>query len=537
MQKNQSGQFVYFSMISALSGTPLTGLSGLISGRKSLDGLSGMIVLSGNIIELGGGSYRANLFDFDTNGNQVGYLFTGASAAVPVQYQFDMIDGNGSGRIYIASGSITSGLIASGIIFVASGPFVNVPIATISGAIANSGLFVSVPPATLSGVIINSGAFVTVPPATLSGVVANSGLNVNANMVRSLGVAVTNEDFTVASGSATTVTVPSTDSAGNSIPDDGRYDFTAFQIVGGTGVGQVVLTAGTTGTARQYSVFSGTMPVAVDDTSRVVVLGRYYARPVTTAAISGQGVSPFSGATVIVPTSTLSGVVANSGLFVNATATVTSGAVYLASGHFLFGSGQFFLASGTGGTATVNSGSIFLASGHFLFGSGQYFLGSGSITSGLIASGIVFPTSGAFVNTPVSTLSGIVANSGLNVNATVASGTVHLASGQAVSLNSGQSMLPYSGQISQFSFASGVIAHEIPAGVLTRDFTAFSGLVASGTSGRNLLTGVRKLTNKWDMTATSGYLSVYQEDDTTIAIQQAVTATSGATPVTSLDTR
>lgn len=120
MLKNRSGQYVYFTLVSSLSGNPVTGASGSISGRKSLDGLSGMIVLSGNIIELGGGSYRANLYDFDTNGDQAGYLFT-ASGCVPIQYQFDMLDGNGSGRIYIASGSITSGLIASGTVFVASG--------------------------------------------------------------------------------------------------------------------------------------------------------------------------------------------------------------------------------------------------------------------------------------------------------------------------------------------------------------------------------------------------------------------------------
>ena len=63
MLRNRSGQFVYFTLVSSLSGNAVTGSSGSISGRKSLDGLSGMIVLSGNIIELGGGSYRANLYD------------------------------------------------------------------------------------------------------------------------------------------------------------------------------------------------------------------------------------------------------------------------------------------------------------------------------------------------------------------------------------------------------------------------------------------------------------------------------------------
>lgn len=103
MLKNISGQYAYFSLVSAISGNPVTGASGSISGRKSLDGLSGLILLSGNIIELGGGSYRANLYDFDTNGNQVGYFFS-SSGCVPVQYQFDMTDGLASGHVWLAVG-------------------------------------------------------------------------------------------------------------------------------------------------------------------------------------------------------------------------------------------------------------------------------------------------------------------------------------------------------------------------------------------------------------------------------------------------
>lgn len=78
MLRNRSGQFVYFTLVSSLSGNAVTGSSGSISGRKSLDGLSGMIVLSGNIIELGGGSYRANLYDLFSYilllGNRHGFL-------------------------------------------------------------------------------------------------------------------------------------------------------------------------------------------------------------------------------------------------------------------------------------------------------------------------------------------------------------------------------------------------------------------------------------------------------------------------------
>lgn len=94
-----------------------------------------------------------------------------------------------------------------------------------------------------------------------------------ANLTQSLGVAITNEDFTVASATSTTVTLPTTYSSGASLPDDGRYADTAVQVVSGTGAGEVFLLLKATGTARQYSVQSGSMPVQVDSTSKCVVLG------------------------------------------------------------------------------------------------------------------------------------------------------------------------------------------------------------------------------------------------------------------------
>lgn len=312
MQKNRSGQYVYFTLVSALSGNPVTGASGSISGRKSLDGLSGMIVLSGNIIELGGGSYRANLFDFDNNGDQAGYLFT-SSGCAPVQYQFDMIDGNMSGRVYPASGAN-----------------VVVPPATLSGVVVNSGLFVTVPIATISGATANSGLFVTVPIATISGTIANSGLTVTV--------------------------LPATISG----------------------------------------VFA-TVPIATI-----------------------SGLTANSGLFTTILPANLSGVIANSGLFV----TVV--------------------------TAPIASGQVFLASGHFLFVSGQYYLTSGA-----------------------------------------------------------------------------------PA-----DFLKFNYSGITGESQRSLLNATRKLINKFDTGATaSGYLTVFKEDDSTQAYQQAITATSNAPQIISLDTQ
>jgi hypothetical protein len=404
--KNVSGQFLYFSLVSALSGNQVTGASGNISGRKSLDGLSGMIVLSGNIIELGGGSYRANLFDFDTNGNYAGYLFT-ASGCVPVQYSLVTMGGV-SGQVFLGSGSITSGLIASGIVFPASGAFATVLPATLSGVVANSGLTVTVLPATISGTfatvpidtisgaIGNSGQFVTVPPATLSGVIANSGLFVTVPPATISGVWANSGLF---------VTLPKATISGV-VPD----------------------------------VLSGTVQIA--------------SGPFVNAAVTVN-----SGLFVTVPIESISGVIANSGLFVTVPKATISG-VIANSGLFV----------------TVPPATI----------------------SGVVAN------SGLFATVLPANLSGVVVNSGLSV--TVASGLVYLASGQN--------------------------AVEIPKAVHTWDYSG-----APDVSGiRCLVNAQRKLINKWDLTSLSGKLVVYKENDSTTAYTQDVGSTSGAAPVTSLDT-
>lgn len=73
--------------------------------------------------------------------------------------------------------------------------------------------------------------------------------------------------------------------------------------------------------------------------------------------------------------------------------------------------------------------------------------------------------------------------------------------------------------------------------VLTRDFTNYSGFVSSGMSGRCLLQAARKLINEFSTTVSSGFLTVYQEDGSGIAYQQAITQQSGAQPITSLRNR
>lgn len=172
----QSGQFLFFTLVN-ISGAVQTAASGAISGRKLADS-NAMALLSGNIVETSGGTYRANLYDWDTSGRNIAYLFT-ASGCLPIMYNVTTTL-QASGRSYSASGVHTvvppatlSGVVAN------SGLTVGIPIAALSGVVANSGLTVTVVKDALSGVVANSGLTVGIPIAVLSGVVANSGLVVS----------------------------------------------------------------------------------------------------------------------------------------------------------------------------------------------------------------------------------------------------------------------------------------------------------------------------------------------------------------------
>lgn len=90
----------------------MTGASGQISGTKSTDSISGAILLSGNIIELGNGMYRANLYDFDCSGLYIGYNFL-ASGCVPASFSVITMDAV-SGKMYPASGASVIGSVYSG---------------------------------------------------------------------------------------------------------------------------------------------------------------------------------------------------------------------------------------------------------------------------------------------------------------------------------------------------------------------------------------------------------------------------------------
>lgn len=108
----------------------------------------------------------------------------------------------------------------------------------------------------------------------------------NVNLTHSVGEAVTNEDFTIASSTASTLTLPTTYSNGGAVPDDARYEYSVFQVVGGVGVGQFVLTTTRSG-VRTFNVLAGTMPVQLQSTSKVVVVGTWQA-PAASGSIASE---------------------------------------------------------------------------------------------------------------------------------------------------------------------------------------------------------------------------------------------------------
>lgn len=68
----------------------------------------------------------------------------------------------------------------------------------------------------------------------------------------------------------TDITFPTTDASGNSIPDDTRYEFCIFQLVGGTGSGQLLFTTNKAGT-RKFNYYASATPVnpSTDTTYRL----------------------------------------------------------------------------------------------------------------------------------------------------------------------------------------------------------------------------------------------------------------------------
>jgi hypothetical protein len=384
-----------------------------------------------------------------------------------------------SGSLYLASGSIFKNTFASGVLGTSgglptawgnSGAVTDGQNLDKSGYTANSGIFASVPIATISGLTANSGLFVNVPIGTISGVNSLATIQSGTTYLNSGYVLSNSGQFYVASGSVSAV-VPS-----------GSVTLPSGSVIATVASGAVWLASG-----QAVSLNSGQVVSLYSGQSVNVYSGQLSGQPI--AGLSGF-IYPASGVNVTIPISSISGV--------SVVASQASGTTFLASGSFLFGSGQFYVASGSVATSIV-SGQVWIASGS------QVLVYSGQLSGQPVTTG-----SGLFVVVPTSTLSGVVANSGLFVNvptssisgtnvvATTASGSLYLASGWQKTL-------------------------------LTTDY---SGLPT--TPVHSLVNATRKLINRWDTTSNSGQLTVYLEDAASVAYMQPLTSQSGAQPIVSL---
>lgn len=356
LRKSLSGQFLFFDLVSVLSGYAVTGFSGSISGRKLMDSAA-MAVLSGNIVEVSGGMYRANLYDWDTSGDNIGYFFT-ASGCVPRSFNVVTVDST-SGRLWPASGVSVN---------VYSGQLSGQPITLLSGrSYPASGVNAVVPPASLSGIV----------PDVLSGTVFLASGSITSGVIRS-GIFVT-ATATINSGETYLA-------SGHSLFWSGLVYLASGSVTSG------VISSG---------IFVSVPPASLSG----VVANSGLNVTVPIATISGAVPNVLSGTVFLASGSVTSGVI-SSGVFV--TASLGSGTTYLASGHSLFWSGLVYLnsgqlvnvfsgqlsghgvdllsgrsftASGINAVTTISSGTTYLASGHSLFWSGLIYLNSGQLVN------------------------------------------------------------------------------------------------------------------------------------------------------------
>ncbi len=112
---NRSGQQLYFSLISAISGNPVISGGAAMSGRVSIDN-GAQAPIAGPVVEDGGGQYHYGLFDSDVAGRCLGFFVT-ASGCVPVE-KMGITTLNVSGKLQPISGGMPT---ISGQVFPASG--------------------------------------------------------------------------------------------------------------------------------------------------------------------------------------------------------------------------------------------------------------------------------------------------------------------------------------------------------------------------------------------------------------------------------
>jgi hypothetical protein len=75
--KNTTGQILYFLLLAASDGTAIT--SGTVTGYRTIDGGT-QAATTGTISHKGNGQWQINLSQADTNGDNIGYLFTHADS-------------------------------------------------------------------------------------------------------------------------------------------------------------------------------------------------------------------------------------------------------------------------------------------------------------------------------------------------------------------------------------------------------------------------------------------------------------------------
>lgn len=79
-RKNLIHQWIYFSLVNATTGAALTGAT--VTAKRSIDGAA-QASATGTVTEDAGGQYHLDTTAADTNGNNIGFLFT-ATNAIPV---------------------------------------------------------------------------------------------------------------------------------------------------------------------------------------------------------------------------------------------------------------------------------------------------------------------------------------------------------------------------------------------------------------------------------------------------------------------
>ncbi len=241
--------------------------------------------------------------------------------------------------------------------------------------------------------------------------------------------------------------------------------------------------------------------------------------------ITSGRVTSLSGANAIVPPSSLSGLVANSGLFVSVPIATISGTV---ANSGLFVSVPIATLSGvqpiSGATVSVPTASIsgttvvvpIASISGAVANSGLFVSVPIATISGVVAN------SGLFVSVPTSSISGVVANSGLFVNAagTVASGLF-----VTVPISSISGVNPASGASVNATVGSGIYA-TVPISSISGVNVVATASVASGTL--YLASG-----SIFSTTFASGVVT--QSGGVYLASGQAVSLNSGQQVITSMN--